>query len=72
MSHDVMLGSPHARPAINVNGHMLFGMNGRSVITTIANGRVLMKDRVLQEIDEKEAAAHIREGASRLWQSING
>ncbi|MDY6402332.1 MAG: chlorohydrolase, partial [Synergistales bacterium] len=56
----------------NINGHILFGMNGRSVITTIANGKVLMKDRVLQNIDEEAAMAHIREGAERLWKSING
>ena len=55
----------------NINGHILFGMNGRSVITTIANGKVLMKDRVLQEIDEEAAMAHIREGAEKLWNSIN-
>ena len=63
---------PTPMDASYVNGHMLFGMNGRSVVTTIANGKVLMKDRVLQGIDEQEVAAHIREGASRLWHSING
>ena len=74
-SADVIIADyipPTPMDAGNVNGHMLFGMNGRSIITTIANGRVLMKDRELQEIDEQEAAAHIREGASRLWKSING
>lgn len=38
----------------NVNGHILFGMTGRSVVTTIANGKVLMKDRVLTTIDEEK------------------
>ncbi|MCR5346963.1 MAG: putative aminohydrolase SsnA [Fretibacterium sp.] len=55
----------------NINGHILFGMNGRSVVTTIANGRVLMKDRVLQHIDEEAVMAHVREGAERLWRNIN-
>ncbi len=62
---------PTPMNAGNINGHMLFGMNGRSVITTIANGKVLMKDRVLQEIDEEATMARIREGADRLAHKIN-
>ena len=31
----------------NINGHLLFGTTGRSVVTTVANGKVLMKDRKL-------------------------
>ena len=55
----------------NINGHILFGMSGRSVVTTVANGRVLMKDRKLTEIDEEETLAHVREAAEQLWKSIN-
>ena len=57
--------------ADNVNGHILFGMNGRSVTTTVCNGRVLMLDRVLTGIDEKELMANCRESAQKLWTSIN-
>ena len=42
---------------ININGHMLFGMTGRDVVTTVANGRVLMKDREIKVIDVEEAMA---------------
>lgn len=56
----------------NVNGHILFGMNGRSVVTTVCNGKVLMKDRKLLVIDEKALMQECRESASRLWRSING
>lgn len=55
----------------NLNGHMLFGMNGRSVVTTVCAGRVLMKDRVFTEIDEEAELAKVREGAKRLWTKIN-
>ena len=55
----------------NLNSHILFGMNGRSVVTTIGNGEVLMKDRVLQKIDEEAELAKVREGAARLWKKIN-
>lgn len=56
----------------NVNGHILFGMQGRSVTHTICNGRVLMRDRVLTGIDERALMAACRESAERLWTSING
>lgn len=55
----------------NINGHILFGMNGRSVVTTIANGRVLMKDRELLTADEEKAMAECRQEAEKLWKSIN-
>lgn len=55
----------------NANGHILFGMNGRSVTTTICNGKVLMQDRVLQNIDEAALMAKCRESAQSLWTSIN-
>lgn len=56
----------------NVNSHILFGMTGRSVVTTICNGKVLMKDRELVGIDEEKAMADVREEAEKLWTSING
>ena len=55
----------------NVNGHILFGMNGRSVTTTVCNGKVLMKDRRLTGIDEKALMAECRQSAAALWQSVN-
>ncbi len=56
----------------NVNGHILFGMNGRSVTTTVCNGKLLMQDRVLCGVDEKELMAKCRQSAQTLWTSING
>ena len=56
----------------NCNGHILFGMNGRSVVTTIANGKVLMKDREILVADEKAIMAECRASAKKLWTSING
>ena len=57
--------------ASNVNGHILFGMTGRNVVTTIANGKVLMKDRILQNIDEAKVMADCRQAASALADKIN-
>ena len=58
--------------ATNYSGHILFGMMGRSVKTTVANGRVLMKDRELIGIDEAKVMAECRSQAKKLWTSING
>lgn len=55
----------------NINGHTVFGMNGRSVITTVCAGRVLMQDRILKNIDEAEVMAKCREQAQSLADSIN-
>lgn len=56
----------------NIDGHMMFGMNGRNCITTVANGRVLMKDRELIGIDEEKINAEILKAAKDLWKKING
>lgn len=56
----------------NCNGHILFGMTGRDVVTTIGNGKVLMKDRELKVADAKEVMAKCREASAKLWKSING
>ena len=63
---------PTPMNAGNLNGHMLFGMNGRSVVTTVGNGKILMKNRELQGIDEERCLAKIREGAARIEKKING
>jgi len=56
----------------NCNGHILFGMTGRNVVTTVCSGRVLMKGRELVGIDEEKVMADIREESAKLWKSING
>lgn len=46
--------------ADNVNGHILFGMTGRSAVTAVADGRILMKDRVLTRVGEGKMMADYR------------
>lgn len=55
----------------NINGHILFGMNGGLVNTTICNGNILMRNRKLTKIDEEAAYSKIREESSKLWKKIN-
>lgn len=54
----------------NWSGHLLFGVSGRSVETTIINGRVRMLDRKLIDIDEEAIGARSRELAQALWNRI--
>lgn len=56
----------------NANGHILFGMNGRSVVTTVCNGKVLMRDRKVLVADEAAVMKECRASAAKLWESING
>ena len=58
--------------ASNVNSHILFGMTGRSVVTTVWNGKILMKDRELLGIDEEKVLYEVRNAAADLAKSING
>ena len=55
----------------NIDGHMIFGMTGRQCQTTMINGKILMKDRVLTEIDEEAVNAHVLESSKRLWGKLN-
>jgi cytosine/adenosine deaminase-related metal-dependent hydrolase len=56
--------------ADTVNSHILFGVTGRHVDTTIINGKIVMKDRVLVNIDEEALLAKSRELAKKLWERV--
>jgi cytosine/adenosine deaminase-related metal-dependent hydrolase len=51
----------------NLPWHIIFGFNQSMVTTTIAAGKVLMKDRELLTLNEEEIAARAREIAPRIW-----
>lgn len=53
--------------ADNINSHLLFGINGRHVDTTIINGRIIMENRKLSNIDEEKIMTRSRELASEVW-----
>ncbi len=56
----------------NIDGHILFGLEGRSCRTTIINGRVVYKDREFQDIDEERINAFTLGEAKKLWGELNG
>lgn len=55
----------------NYNSHILFGMNGRSVIDTMIDGKLLMKDRELIGIDEEAEMEKSRALAKEMADRIN-
>jgi cytosine/adenosine deaminase-related metal-dependent hydrolase len=51
----------------NLPWHILFGFEASMVTTTIAGGRVLMRDRQLLTLDEAAITARSRELARDVW-----
>ncbi|MBQ6346324.1 MAG: putative aminohydrolase SsnA [Clostridia bacterium] len=54
----------------NADGHILFGMMGRSCRTTVINGRVLYRDRAFVDIDEERINAWTLEQSRKLWGAL--
>lgn len=59
--------SPTPLTAGNLAWHIIFGFQQSMITTTIASGKVLMKDRELVTLDEEEIAARARELAPKVW-----
>lgn len=54
----------------NLLGHLIFGLAGATVDTTICNGRVLMENKKLVGLDEKKIAWESSRLASELWNRL--
>lgn len=57
--------------ADNLNSHILFGVNGNCVTSTICNGKVLMQDRKLIGINKREVLQECVVQAEDLWKRVN-
>jgi putative selenium metabolism protein SsnA len=71
---DVIIVDYNAPTPLNaetMNSHILFGISGRNVDTTICNGKILMNERHLMGIDEEALMAKSREHAEALWKRIS-
>jgi putative selenium metabolism protein SsnA len=55
----------------NIQGHILFGLEGKNCRTTIINGKLLYEDRKFVEADEEALNAWIMEESKKLWGSLN-
>lgn len=56
--------------ANNIAGHIMFGMMGRCVDSTIINGKFVMKDRVMQTVDEDAVLAKAQEQSADFWNRV--
>ena len=54
----------------NFPWHIIFGVDGTGVDTTIVGGRVLMRNKELLSLDEGEICAKSRELAGKLWKRL--
>lgn len=52
----------------NLNSHILFGISGRAIDTTVINGQVIMENRRLTKLDEEMICAKSRELANKVWE----
>ncbi len=51
----------------NFYGHFMFGMANSSVDTTIINGKIVMQDRKLTDINEKEIYSEALKYSKKVW-----
>ena len=54
----------------NLSGHLLFGLAGAPVNTTIVNGKILMRDGEIQTLDEEKINDAARKTAKRVWKKF--
>ncbi len=54
----------------NFPWQLIFGIDGTHVTHTICAGKLLMKDRELLTLDEKEIAAKAREASKQVWKRV--
>lgn len=54
----------------NFLGHFIFGMNSNHVNDVISNGKVIVRNREIQNVNETEIHAFTREQSLRLWSAM--
>lgn len=64
--------APTPLGADNIDGHILFGVEGHDCRTTIVNGRVVYRDREFVDCDKEKIDAFVMQQAKELWGELNG
>ena len=60
------LDQPHLVPLYNIPSHLVYAARGGDVIHSMINGRLVMKQRLLQTLDEDLAIARMQELSTRV------
>jgi hypothetical protein len=62
--------SPTEMHADNFLGHFVYGLRASHIRHVISNGELIVKDRQLQKVNEKDILAFTREQGKRLWKKL--
>ena len=54
----------------NFTGHFIYGLESNHVQSVIAQGKVILEDRRITNVDEAEVLTYAREQGLRLWQKL--
>ncbi len=65
------LGKPHLTPLYNEYSHLVYAAGGADVDSVVINGKVVMEDRRLLTINEKEVMDEVRKIAVTIKKSMN-
>jgi cytosine/adenosine deaminase-related metal-dependent hydrolase len=61
---------PTPLSALNLAGHLLFGLGARHVRDVVVNGEIVVRDRTPLRVDAERIRARAREEAARLWRRM--
>jgi cytosine/adenosine deaminase-related metal-dependent hydrolase len=56
--------------AENFLGHFVFGFNSNDIIHVISDGNLIVKDRIIQNVNEAEVMKFAQEQAVKLWRKM--
>ena len=67
----INLDKPHLVPLYNPCSHLVYAASGADVTTTIINGKIIMRDKIILTVDEQEVMREVRKIAKRVkeWRS---
>ncbi len=62
--------SPTPLTKDNFYGHFLFGFNSAMITDVISDGKLIVKNRIIQTVDENEVLHKSHEVATKLWKKM--
>lgn len=62
--------APTEMNASNFLGHFIYGLSSKHVKHVISNGKLIVKDTIVQTINEVEIQKYTKEQANRLWTKL--
>ncbi len=63
--------SPSELNQQNFLGHFFYGFESKHIQHVISDGKMIVKDQIIQTVDEEEILKYANEQAKRLWSKLN-